>query len=640
MNPTPRADMHDFNGFFLSTLQNVSHAHPMILAHRHPDIPLDSYGTGAITRVQRLHPRIQLSAPPASSLHLGGVPEHPVKFPTGGFEFVSGDNSLATKLHAARLADNETSLGQLLVNISTYIEQVSSGLPLIPVADQKTHIVCVLGPPNLASEDDTWMAADFALFYQAFGGVAASETWITSTDLHRYVEAHGELLHGSDQQPRRVVLDQHTKRFYTIASNTFQAFQQALRDAVHRAKSDERIMVLICAHGQQQTGSGVFLGQDLLSRARMESIFCRSTVPVTVITTAYCSGLWAVPYKSYTSFSDNVTTFATTVTNPSYTCPASESGAATTVRELEGHADGLASTLPPQCLKGWVERVISLDTIGSTTAARVTSEKFREFALTVQEKLAPQDTDSSTASVMEFSEEFALLYRLAALRELPVRANYSIVPFSVERLPGRILTGDAGDLSTTVLERAQHYWDTCHPPLDPELVAPYNLRIHLGIFKLRRGQLDNERINDLLAAINTRIELDHGADLLAAHIASSFKAGKPAPHADRPSILSWNPETYNIETMLDLALFFCSLQSSLCPGWEVILDSGSGYHRPGCFLACVAYDHGYRAPAELEPVITSFFQPSRSSSMPNLGATIDDTIDCLARSLSMRTLVI
>ncbi|KAJ7221456.1 hypothetical protein GGX14DRAFT_388623 [Mycena pura] len=480
------------------------------------------------------------------------------------------------------------------------------------------------------------MAADFALFYQAFGGVAASETWITSTDLHSHVETHGELLHGSDQQPRHVVLDQHTKKFYTIASNTFQAFQQALRDAVHRAKSDERIMVLICAHGQQQMGSGVFLGQDLLSRARMESIFCRSTVPVIVITTAYCSGLWAVPYKSYTSFSDNVTTFATTVTNPPYTCPASESGAATTVRELEGHADGLARTLPPQCLKGWVERVISLDTIGSTTAARVTSEKFREFALTVQEKLGPQDTDSSTASVMEFSEEFALLYRLVALRELPVRANYSIVPFGVERLPGRIHTGDAGDLSTTVLERAQHYWDTCHPPLDPNLVAPYNIDIYLGILNLRKGRLDNQGIHDLLTVINTRIELDQGANLLATHI-TSFKAGKLAPHADRPSIMSWNPETYIIETMLDLALFFYSLQSSLCPGWEDILDFGSGYDRSACFLACVAYDHGYRAAAELEPVISSFFQPSRSSSitpasasMSNLGATIDDTIDSLA----------
>ncbi|KAJ7291198.1 hypothetical protein C8J57DRAFT_1458128 [Mycena rebaudengoi] len=124
----------------------------------------------------------------------------------GGYNFefaASEDHNLNTQLYG--LADNETpsSLQQLLEALSTHLSQ--SRPSVIPLTDEKTHIVAVLSGPDyydeenepeneenaendsdLSRAENAWLAADFALLYHAFGGggVALSETWLTSQDLH------------------------------------------------------------------------------------------------------------------------------------------------------------------------------------------------------------------------------------------------------------------------------------------------------------------------------------------------------------------------------------------------------------------------------------------------------------------------
>ncbi|KAJ7471810.1 hypothetical protein FB451DRAFT_308354 [Mycena latifolia] len=558
------------------------------------------------------------SFPFQRSISLNVESQDPAKFPTGGFELTGEDSLLNTELHAARLADKESTVKQILNDLSTFLGR--SNPSVIPVADQKTHIVCVFGPSDLADDENEWIAADFALLYHAFGGVAASETWLTSQNLHRHAENRGELLHGSTQQPRHVALNEGTPRFYTVVQDTFAAFDKSLRDIVGTAKSDERIIVIICARGTQFSGS-VRLGNQNFSRARMQSILCQATAPTTVLTTACYSGLWAVPYRSHTSSSELVSTFpATTSKNPSYSIPASTSDRIMGERydqalifALEDYAQPTESTgdhprtLPEVCREGMAEKVIDIYTFRSTTAARATSDKFSDFAHTVASKLlaknhpapstclAPYDKDSFVATILGLQDEVALLYRLSAFRELPVRANYTTLPLGVEQVQGRILTGG---LRTTVLERVHHYWDTYHPSLDYELLDPYNMRIALDCKKIQQDRLDAEGIQGLLSTLNVRIELDNGADLLAAHIVF-FEDDKG--HSGRPSILNWDPETYSVDTMEELGEYFYELQSRLSPGWQEVLNPSPGgpiYDRPACFLSCIAYDHGYKTVAE------------------------------------------
>jgi hypothetical protein len=299
------------------------------------------------------------------------------------------------------------------------------------------------------------------------------------------------------------------------------------------------------------------------------------------------------------------------------------------------------------------EKVIDISTFHSATAAQATSEKFSDFARTVTSRLrakahtpkllhlAPSDPDSSesVATILGLRDEVALFYRLSALRELPLRANYFTVPLGVEQVDGRVL---AGGLRTAVLERAQLYWHTYHQPLQYEQgFAPYNIRIGLGSIKLKNGRLDEEGMKRLLDNLNVRIELDEGANSLAAHIVS-FK--DVDGHLGRPSILNW-PETCDATTMMELGQYFVELQSQLSPGWEDILGSPSGpmYQRPGCFVASVAYEHGYKTVRDVEPIVSLFFQPHRpslriSTSLPNLGPALNDCIDSLARSLSLTTI--
>ncbi|KAJ7108655.1 hypothetical protein C8R44DRAFT_294890 [Mycena epipterygia] len=562
------------------------------------------------------------SSPFQRGISLSVESQDPAKFPTSGFEFTGENYSLNVELYAAGLADKEATVKQILDDLSTFLDR--SNPSVIPVADQKTHIVCVLGPSDLNADENDWIAADFALLYHAFGGVAASETWITSENLHRHAAKRGELLHRSNQQPWRLVLNENTPQFYNIVQDTFAAFDKSLRATVGKAKSDERIIVIMCGHGAQFTGS-VRLGDQNFSKARMQGILCQSEAPTTVLTTTCYSGLWAIPYR-ISAFQDPAQPAESTGDHP--------------------------RTLPAVCREGMAEKVIDIFTFGSTTAARAASEKFSDFAHMVTSKLPAKhhpasslyltlyDQDSSVTIMLDLRDEVALLYRLSALRELPLRANYSTVPLGVEQIQGRILTGGLG---TTVLARAQHYWTTYHPPLDYNLLSPYNLRIAMGTRKLKKGRLDEESIKSLLLNVNIRIELDDGANLLAAHIASS-KDDKG--HSGRPSILNWDPQTYDAGTMVGLGHYFDGLQSRLSPGWQEVLSSNSGpiYGRPTCFLSCVAYEHGYKTVAEVEPVVSSFFHPRRppsipfSASLPNLGPALNECIDSLTQSLSMTTI--
>ncbi|KAF8162416.1 hypothetical protein K438DRAFT_296570 [Mycena galopus ATCC 62051] len=499
----------------------------------------------------------------------------PANFPIGGFEFACEDYRLKTKLQTA-LGDKGSTVRQTLDDLSTFLEPSA-----IPLPDGKTHIVCVLGPSNLDDDEHKSVGEDFASLYRAFGGVAASETWLSSQNLHPSAENQGDrqILHGCTPQPRRIIFNEDTPTFYNVVADPFEAFDKSLRNVVRKAKRDERIIVIICAHGSRY-GDSFHLGRRMFSKARMQGILCQSKAPITIISTSYHSGLWAVPNRALSNL-----------------FPASD--------------DIQPGTLPELYQEGTMEKVIDIYPFLST---RATSPKFNDFAHKVASNIhIPQcDKDLPLATILGLRDKVSLLYRLYALRELPPQANYSLVPLGVEQVEARTPTGG---LRTTVLARVQHYWDTYHPSLIDQPLAPYNTRLVVGAINLHHDRLDGDGIARLLLHLNVRIELDDAANRLAAHIVCF---GDDKARAGPPSILHWDPATFRFATMRTLSCYFCDLQTRLCPGWRGVLHSPySGYvdDRPAAFLACVAYDQGYTTVERVQPVVDVFFQARRPPSL-------------------------
>ncbi|KAF9013688.1 hypothetical protein BDZ89DRAFT_1076940, partial [Hymenopellis radicata] len=210
------------------------------------------------------------------------------------------------------------------------------------------------------------------------------------------------------------------------------------------------------------------------------------------------------------------------------------------------------------------------------------------------------------------------------------------VALGVEHMEGQVLTGSVNPLSQVIEDRAQHYWANYQAKPDPERLAPQELTIAIPYQKLSKGRLDEDGMQRLLARLNTRIELDDGANRLAEHLVSH------RGQSGKPSITSWTTESYIVKTMEDLGFFFYGIQLRLCPGWREVLNTGSRYKRPTCFLASVAHELGYTV-KELRPVVERFFVPERTSlprsaSLPNLGPKIEECTGHLTRSVSLDSL--
>ncbi|KAJ7748511.1 hypothetical protein DFH07DRAFT_1035803 [Mycena maculata] len=555
----------------------------------------------------------------------------PFEFPIGGFEFEGDDYEFVTELHAAGLADTEVTVQGILDSLTAFLGRAE--LQVIPVADQKTRIIAVLGPSKLADDTNEWMASDFCLLYHTLGGCSASEKWITSRNLHKHAEEMGKLLHRPSKEPRKVVLDETTPVFYALVQDVHKVFEKSLREAVAQAKANECLIVIVCAHGERVTGS-LQLGDRESTMARMRSILCQAKTPTTIITTACYSGLWAVPYRRRNTSTGMVTTFAATTTpNPSYTLPASQSDCivggkfvsreeqfAQPVNDPEGDS---ARTLPALCPEDRAEKIIDLLTFRSITAASAAQEKFSDFAGAVRKNLlqarhpssalhlASSDMNSSANTMLGLQDQVALLYRLSALKELPRLANYATLPLAVQQLEPRVLTGGA-DVGL-VKNRGEEYFRRYCRPFDPDLTAPRDLRIAMAWRKVER--LGDEARSQLLSELNVRIELDDGANRLATYIAFF---GRRRTVKDSPSIRDWDEDKYSMANMANLGLFFLKLQTRFRPDWRKILGCVSGgpvYDRPAAFLACVAYDHGYTTAEGVKLVVDSYFRLHQSPSL-------------------------
>ncbi|KAF5393636.1 hypothetical protein D9757_000427 [Collybiopsis confluens] len=588
-------------------------------------------------------------------------PMEPALFPIGGVLFDDDAVDLAEFSH---LALEEVPLQKHLQNLSDFLGHIPN---IIAVPDRNTHIIAVLGPSNLADEKNEWQAADFALFYQAFGGIGLSEKWLTPTDLHQHVEKNGDLIHGSSQKPRRIVVDKDSPVFYRVERNVSQAFAAAIQNTVREAQPDQRIVVVICAHGSQE--AAIQLGNSPFRKCTLENLLWPTKAPVTIITTACFSGLWAVPHSSLLSQKLVTTLAATTADNPSYSFPVSASErirggrfADAVVSEMEAFAEPttepptLPPTLPPTCQLDVLEKVLDLRTFNSTTASRATSTKFSAFALAVSRSLtnsggyhpeptvylALQDRDSSVTTVIGYEDDIGLLYRLSALKELPTKANYDAIPLAVDQVKPRVLTG--GIVSKRALERAEYYWSEFHPPTNPDtlnLVPPWNLGLANGTRLLRQNKLDSTKALQFLTKLNARIDLDTQASYLAAHITRCSGSTSLDPSL---TLAQWDSSHWNVNGEIkyekdngaNLIGYFWDLQPRLSPVW----DNCAFYERPATFLAVVASKSGYRTRAEVKPIVEKFFLPPRTTSISNSISLPNMNIDdCLAQLRSSLTAV-
>ena len=130
---------------------------------------------------------------------------------------------------------------------------------VVPSVDANTHVLAVVGI-RLVSADpdhDGWFLCDFYFFNQLLQGLGRSQSWITSVEPGIQINEYGEVTHGMQHKPRRMVLDkdQHPHNIVVVPENKMQAeVIRVLRDIVmSKWCNEDRILIFMFAHEATET---------------------------------------------------------------------------------------------------------------------------------------------------------------------------------------------------------------------------------------------------------------------------------------------------------------------------------------------------------------------------------------------------
>ena len=192
-------------------------------------------------------------------------------------------------------------------SLETFIESVHAN------TSGRTILLALLGPSSAGpGDDDGWFAADFVMAHHIYGDIGGEQTWLSSVDLAKEAEA-GPYLWGYPKEMRTVVFTKDDNAFYTLcdSQDLIATYKDKLQSVVASMSGDDRLLLLIFAHGEEKGTSGILVGADsqggfgILTVEEVNTIL-RPLVgfhSVTLITSACYSGEW---------HHDTRTTFAAT----------------------------------------------------------------------------------------------------------------------------------------------------------------------------------------------------------------------------------------------------------------------------------------------------------------------------------------
>ncbi|KAJ6498309.1 hypothetical protein DFH09DRAFT_1336655 [Mycena vulgaris] len=165
--------------------------------------------------------------------------------------------------------------------------------PAANPSGRKVHVVGLLGTPDIP--DDWWMATDF-LVWRELLSEATSSTWLAAVDLNQPM---GIILGDSYADRLKFVLRMGGITLVSTLVSLLQDFFSALQDVVERAKPEDVVIIVVCAHGEP-SGAICLGGGRLpvlhLDRANVEKALKNIKVPqeriFLVVSTACFSGTW------------------------------------------------------------------------------------------------------------------------------------------------------------------------------------------------------------------------------------------------------------------------------------------------------------------------------------------------------------
>ena len=188
----------------------------------------------------------------------------------------------------------------------THLEQISPTLK-VGVGEScpagRIFLLGLLGPTDAGpGDEDGWFASDFALAHALYGGIVHEQSWLTSVDLLEEVARQGPYLWGHPKNDRTVVFSENDPKFYTVCSpqGLITKFKNKLQEIVASIGVEDRLLLLIFAHGEKANSSGILVGVDaynvptILTAEEVNDLLqpLSGGPAVTLITSACYSGVW------------------------------------------------------------------------------------------------------------------------------------------------------------------------------------------------------------------------------------------------------------------------------------------------------------------------------------------------------------
>ncbi|TDL24952.1 hypothetical protein BD410DRAFT_851601 [Rickenella mellea] len=405
------------------------------------------------------------------------------------------------------------------------------GAKTLPIPDEKTTVVAVLGS-SMLSEDD-WLASDCCHLHGALGGTAKKEVWLASETLPEYSKKYLPLLPGS-----HVVFDDTVKAFTTFVrrNDLGRSFLDYLEDASVNTASGDNILVVILAHEHEESGD-LEIGNSFVSRDAVELAFAGTEdgVEITIVVTSCFSGIWAVPFENPKS----TVLAATTRETPSYAFAASGycRGGPITQAVAEGFSklvrNGVDSSDDSESwtylFASSVDRTISIEDFCSKIPHSKHGEYFEPYANRVIDsakrlqwlpaKMTPIEVVASE-EVLGGRHALSSLFRVVSLLELPKEANFSCIPLAVGEFTSHRRT--AGIKLGPWAARAQVLYEVrAGRSPGPDNRAD-NIPISRHAAPVAKGILPEEKCKELAQRIQVRIRSDEEAQRIVDKLGRMF----------------------------------------------------------------------------------------------------------------------